>query len=131
MIGYLEYESTAPVRGVKSSSSVHVEYGGEVVRVPVKEVLRRITRGELVTRLQDLLHRLRSHQLAQPGGGEHTQYLPGGYEPLSSHIYDHCPLLLGISCKLVSDISARNLLEIIIIKKHFCSGPVDRKDLTS
>ena len=67
---------------------VHVEDGGEVLRVLVKEVLRDLARHELLAELQHLViiivvirlllllllkhlvHTVRPHELAQPGGGE-------------------------------------------------------------
>ena len=48
---------------------VHVQDCGEIDRIPVKEILGRISRQELITKEQDLIHSLRHHQAAQAGGG--------------------------------------------------------------
>ena len=50
-----------------SHAAIHVEDGGEVLGVPVEEVLGRLAGEELLAVAQDLLHRSRSDQLAQPG----------------------------------------------------------------
>ena len=56
-------------KSTEDTCPVHVEDGGEVVGVPVKEILGRVPGGELVTQLQHLLDGLGPHQLAQPGHG--------------------------------------------------------------
>ena len=50
-----------------SHAAIHVEDSGEVLGVPVEEVLGRLAGEELLAVAQDLLHRSRSDQLAQPG----------------------------------------------------------------
>ena len=50
-----------------SHAAIHVEDGGEVLGVPVEEVLGRLAGEELLAVAQDLLHGSRSDQLAQPG----------------------------------------------------------------
>ena len=44
---------------------VHVENGGKVVRVPVKEIFRRVPRSELIAQGEDLVNGLSSHQLTK------------------------------------------------------------------
>ena len=44
---------------------VHVENGGEIVRVPVKEIFRRVSRSELIAQGENLVDGLSSHQLAK------------------------------------------------------------------
>ena len=50
-----------------SHAAIHVEDGGEVLGVPVEEVLGRLAGEELLAVAEDLLHGSGSDQLAQPG----------------------------------------------------------------
>ena len=108
-------------KSTEDTCPVHVEDGGEVVGVPVKEILGRVPGGELVTQLQHLLDGLGPHQLAQPGhgvtrhvsrvtcdeaapgGGEDCQDVSGPDESLASNIQDHRPLVPGLGRQPASD----------------------------
>ena len=65
---------------------VHVQYCGEIDRIPVKEILGRISRQELVTKEQDLVHSLRHHQAAQAGGGMSAHFCLNSQKQSSYHL---------------------------------------------
>ena len=44
---------------------VHVEDGGEIVRIPIKEILWSISRSELIAEGEDLVDGFSSHQLTK------------------------------------------------------------------
>ena len=67
----LEDESAAGLDHVELVRPVDVKDGGEVDRVPVKEIFWGIviSRHELITQSKDLIHSVCIHQSSQPGVG--------------------------------------------------------------
>ena len=55
MCAYLQHECTAILRDVHEAIPVQLEDGGEVLRVLVKEIFRRVSGHKLVTQQQDAL----------------------------------------------------------------------------